>query len=120
MAWLKVTSDRKEEECVSQDADGERELYPTTEEGWQELVDAGIELVAMGKDLEDKIDTEDPRSDAWQAYAAAIAEVSQKLIVAAEEKNKQAIFDEGVVLYQVCRACHGTFPAPEETEAERP
>jgi hypothetical protein len=98
------------------DKDGERELFPTTDEGWQELVQAGKELIAIGQDLKGYINKDDPRAEAWSAYAAAISDVSQKLVVAAQEQDKAATFDEGGVLYQVCKACHSTFPAPGEEE----
>lgn len=98
------------------DANGWRELYPTTDEGWAKLAVAGQELVKIGQNLKGKVDADDPRAEAWNAYAAGISEVSQKLIIAAETQDKQATFDEGGVLYQVCKACHGTFPAPTDVE----
>lgn len=98
------------------DQDGERELFPTTDEGWNALAAAGHELIKIGQDLPGMIDEDDPRSEAWSAYAAGMVEVSQKLVTAAEQHDKQATFDDGGVLYQVCKACHGTFPAPEEVE----
>ena len=96
------------------DADGERELFPTTDEGWQQLVVAGQALVTLGQDLKGYINQNDPRADAWLTYAAAISDVSKKLVAAAQEQDKKTTFDDGGVLYQVCTACHATFPAPEE------
>ena len=102
------------------DTDGEKELFPTTDAGWDELTKAGRELVTLGKSLGGKINESDPRAEAWKAYAAGFSEVSQKLVVAAEQHDKENIFAEGGVLYQVCTACHGVFPAPEEADAAAP
>ncbi len=96
------------------DADGERELFPTTDEGWKELELAANELVAIGQSLKGMVNTSDPRADAWLAYADGIEEVSQTLITAAATQDKAATFDQGGVLYQVCKACHGTFPSALE------
>lgn len=101
------------------DAEGERELFPTTDEGWQPLVKAADNMAVIGKNLQTLIDKDDPRAEAWVAYAKGIVDVSQKLALGAQQQDKAITFDDGGVLYQVCTACHGTFPAPiEETAAE--
>ncbi len=96
------------------DSEGEHDLFPTTEAEWQPLAKAGEEMVLIAQDLRKQINKDDPRSEAWIAYADGMVEVSQKLVMAAQEQDKKAIFDDGGVLYQVCTACHGTFPTPEE------
>ena len=96
------------------DAEGERELFPTSDEGWKELETAAVELVSIGESLSKLVNLDDPRADAWIAYSEGISEVSQKLITAAAEQDKVATFDQGGVLYQVCTACHGTFPSALE------
>lgn len=96
------------------DADGERELFPTTAEGWKELETAGHELVSIGESLGKMVNMDDPRADAWIAYSEGVSDISQKLIRAAEQQDKTETFDQGGVLYQVCKACHGTFPAESE------
>lgn len=92
------------------DAEGERELFPTTDEGWKKLEQAANKLVSMGQSIKGMVNENDPRSDAWRDYADGIVDVSQTLITAAATKDKTATFDQGGVLYQVCKACHGTFP----------
>lgn len=98
------------------DEQGERELYPTTDAGWAELAQAGQNMAAIGKRLGTMVDKNDPRAEAWQAYAKGVSDVSMKLVFAAEEHNKKTTFDDGGVLYQVCTACHATFPAPDPEE----
>jgi len=80
------------------------------------MVQAYRHLFYIGKKIETYIYKNDPRADAWNAYAKGIVNASQKLIVATEVKDKRTIFDQGGVLYQACSACHITFPAPEQTE----
>ena len=95
---------------------GERELFPTDEEGWQKMVNAAAMVAESGNLLmipgrENGIDG---RGEDWVVYSQAIVDTGNLLLEAAQAKDKQAVFDLGGRLYQVCLACHQRYAFPEQ------
>ena len=87
-------------------AEGETDLSPTTEDGWQQ-VEAGAAMVAESAHLL----TVSGRSQgpAWDAFAQGLIITGNKALSAAEAKDSNALFDAGGEIYQVCRGCHDQF-----------
>lgn len=98
-------------------AEGEKELWPTTEEGWNDLIHASATVSEAGNLLmiPGRVEGPDGRGEDWNAYAQALVETGQQLLKASQERDKQAIFDLGGQLYRVCVACHTHYAYPEET-----
>lgn len=87
---------------------GERELYPTTDEGWM-VVENGAAIVAeAGALLKLPGRPREPEAD-WNRYADLMTERALAVMAAAEAKDKQAVFDAGGRLYEVCQGCHQQF-----------
>ncbi len=87
-------------------AEGEEDLSPTTDEGWEavaqsatQLMEAGNLLMLPGRSL----------GDDWDEYARGMIDASQLALEAAEAQDKDALFDAGGNIYQVCRACHNQY-----------
>lgn len=95
---------------------GEQELFPETDEEWQELVHASAMIAESGNLLmmPGRENGADGRGEDWIAYSQAIVDTGNQLLEASQAQDKQAIFDIGGQLYRVCVACHQRYAYPEE------
>lgn len=87
---------------------GERDLSPATEEGWVALENAAAVLIEAGNALQLPGRPRAPEAD-WDRYAQALSARAAAAKVAAEKKDRQAVFDEGAKIYEVCTACHKQY-----------
>jgi hypothetical protein len=88
-------------------AEGEESLYPTTEEGWEEVANNARNLITLAEDL--KSPDYAPDQDAWADYADGVILASEEIIRAAATREEQRIFDAGGVLYNACLGCHNRY-----------
>jgi hypothetical protein len=100
-------------------AEGEKERYPTTDEGWDVLVNGATALVEVGNTLQLPHYVRQPSAD-WNKYAQQLSERAVIALAAAEKHDKQAVFDEGGKLYEVCVACHEQFVIEPQLETTGP
>lgn len=98
---------------------GERDLSPTTDEGWDVLVSGATILVEAGNTLQLPHRVREPVAD-WNRYAQMLSDRAMIARAAAEKHDKQAVFDEGGKLYEVCVACHEQFVIQPEIKANGP
>lgn len=99
------------------DKDGEHELFPENDEEWQVVINGASIVTETGNLLmmPGRIGGADGRDESWIVYSQAIVDTGNQLIAAAEAHDKQAIFDLGGQLYNVCKACHVKFIDLEES-----
>lgn len=88
--------------------EGERDLSPTTEEGWKVVEDGAIMVAEAGNLLMLPNRPREPVAD-WNKYAKLMTQRALEAKAAAAAKDKQAVFDTGGRLYEVCTACHKQF-----------
>lgn len=98
---------------------GERDLSPTTDEGWDVLVTGATMLVEAGNILQMPGRTRAPEAD-WNKYAQLLTERALIARAAAEKHDKKAVFDEGGKVYEVCVACHEQFVIQPDIKANGP
>lgn len=98
---------------------GERDLSPTTDEGWDVLVTGATMLVEAGNTLQLPGRVRQPEAD-WNRYAQMLSQRAMIARAAAEKHDKQAVFDEGGKLYEVCVACHEQFVIQPDIKANGP
>lgn len=96
-------------------AEGETDLSPTTEAGWEKVRNHAATVAESGNLLMLPGRTRGP---AWNAYSQALVAAGQRAMFAAEARDADALFDAGGQLYVVCRSCHAHFLIPEEAERE--
>jgi hypothetical protein len=96
---------------------GERDLSPTTEEGWKTLEDGAATVAEAGNLLMLPGRARAPEAD-WNRYANLLTQRAMEAKAAAEKKDKQAVFDTGGRLYEVCTACHKQFVINPQLAAE--
>ena len=87
--------------------EGEQDLQPTTEEGWQAVrnnattvAESGNLLMMPGYAVDD---------GDWMEYAGALVTAGIRARDAADAKDAEALFEAGAKLYNVCAACHNRY-----------
>lgn len=93
-------------------ADGEQDLAPVDDAGWQAVFNAAAVVSETGNLLMLPGRAED--SGDWMEYSAALIATGKEAMAAAEAKDAQAVFDIGGKLYLVCVACHQGYSMDEE------
>ena len=99
--------------------EGEKERYPTTDEGWDVLVTGATTLVEVGNTLQLPHRVRQPVAD-WNRYAQMLSTQAMAARDAAEKHDKAAVFAEGGKLYEVCVACHEQFVVQPQLESSGP
>ncbi|MEH6568855.1 MAG: hypothetical protein V7709_07270 [Halioglobus sp.] len=89
-------------------AQGSQELAPTSDEGWQEVVQAAALVAETGNLL--MIPGRNAGPD-WQGYAQDLVDAGATALSAAQARDSDALFDAGGQIYQVCLACHTQYMA---------
>jgi hypothetical protein len=97
-------------------AEGERDLSPTTDEGWAAVAAAAEAVKASGEELKTADFARDAES--WVAFAEGIVGAGERARLAAVAHNTDDMFEAGAQLYRVCVACHQYYRAGEYAEAE--
>lgn len=94
---------------------GERDLAPTTPEGWKVVEDGAVIVAEAGNMLMLPGRARAPEAE-WNKMAKLLTERALEAKAAAEKQDKQAVFDTGGRLYEVCVACHAKFIALDEAQ----
>ncbi len=90
-----------------EDRDGYRELYPTTEEGWEHVVASAAMVVESGNLL--NLPGRALDDDVWVVYANGLTQAGFRAMAAATTRNKEDLFQAGADIYSVCSACHQAY-----------
>lgn len=86
---------------------GERELFPTTEDGWL-AVENGATIVAESANLL-MLPGRAGDDDEWIHLARRMADRAMEAKAAAMAKDKDKLFAAGGALYESCVACHDKY-----------
>lgn len=87
--------------------EGEQDLQPTTQEGWDAVRNSASMVAESGNLLMlpgYRADTAD-----WVDYSKGLIRTGLKARAAAEAQDADALFDAGGEIYNVCRACHNRY-----------
>ena len=87
---------------------GTRDLTPTTEEGWENMVSGATIVAEAGNMLQLKGRARPPEAD-WNKYAQQLTAQALVARAAADAHDTKAVFVEGAKLYQVCVDCHKQY-----------
>lgn len=104
--------------AVSELIDGEpvfREFEPETDAEWQAVADAAVRLRQYGEVLATPAYAEG-RGDDWLDFAQGMQDVARQAEQAAIDKSPEAVFEVGGTLYNVCTACHQSYPPADLPE----
>jgi hypothetical protein len=100
-------------------AKGERDLSPTTEEGWEALESAAATLAEAGNMMQLPGRARAPEAD-WYRHAQTLTARAIAAKAAAAKHDKQAVFQAGASLYEECTACHQEYVIQPQLKANGP
>ena len=86
---------------------GTQEIAPKSDEDWNKVRDAAATLVEAGNAL--MIEGRAKDNKGWVTAARRLSDAASQALKAAQEKNTQAVFDEGGNVYKACAACHAQY-----------
>jgi len=90
-------------------AEGETDLSPTTDAGWERVRNGAVVVAETGNLL--MMPGRSAGAD-WVAYARQLTARGELAMAAAEAQDVNLLFDAGGQIYQVCRACHEQYMVP--------
>jgi hypothetical protein len=93
-------------------AEGETDLSPTTDAGWQNVRNNAAVVAETGNLL--MMPGRGTGGPKWAIYAQALTAAGEVAMAAADAQDADALFDAGGEIYQVCRACHAEYMVPTE------
>ncbi len=94
-------------------AEGEVDLQPTTQEGWDHVRNSATMVAESGNLL--MMPGYAAPGD-WMEYAAGLVAAGELARQAAQAQDADALFDAGGQIYNVCRACHNRYIIEGETD----
>lgn len=87
--------------------EGTIDLTPTTDEGWQKVLDAADEITRLSAVLqEERYSLNRP---GWNALSEMLVGVAERGRQSVTNRDGAELFQVGADLYQVCVACHQSF-----------
>ena len=92
--------------------EGEHNLAPTTDEGWEAVRVAALDLAASHELL--LASDVAPDNESWGTYARGMAAQAEVAAAAAAAHDDDALFNAGGAIYNVCSGCHQQF-SPQVT-----
>jgi hypothetical protein len=88
-------------------AKGTTEIYPRTDAQWESVRNSAAILVEAGNLLMIEGRTKDDHQ--WMAYAKKLSLKAEVALQAAQNKNKDDLFNAGGDIYDVCKGCHDKY-----------
>jgi hypothetical protein len=90
-------------------SDGDKQLAPTTEEGWDTAESGAAEVMQAGNLLQLEGYSRGPEFDKFAQDLVAKGKAAKD---AAEKKDSKAMFTTGAAMYEVCVDCHAKYVIP--------
>lgn len=88
-------------------AKGATEIYPKTDAQWESVRNSAAVLVESGNLL--MIEGRAKDNKQWADYAKQLSKAAEGALKAAENRNKDALFDAGGNIYSACKSCHDKY-----------
>jgi hypothetical protein len=88
-------------------AKGTTEIYPKTDAQWEAVRNSAAVLVESGNLLVIEGRAKDNKQ--WANYAKQLSKAAEGALKAAENKNKDDLFDAGGSIYSACKSCHDKY-----------
>lgn len=100
-------------------AKGEKDLTPTTDEGWEQMETAAAVLIEAGNALQLPGRPRAPEAD-FDKFAQQLTAEAVLAKAAAEKHDKAGVYAEGAKVYLICTACHKEYVIDPGIKANGP
>lgn len=90
------------------DASGEHDLTPTTDEGWLATQSAAATVAESGNLLLTPQFAEG-RGEDWKQFSRSLVEIGMIAEKAAVDRNSDEVMEAGATMYNICSACHQVY-----------
>ena len=87
--------------------EGTKEIFPQTDQEWEAIRNSSATLIEAGNLL--MLEGRAKDNTEWVKYAQRLSNTTEVALKAAQEKNKEALFDAGGNIYNACKACHDKY-----------
>jgi len=87
--------------------EGTKEIFPQTDQEWEAIRNSSATLIEAGNLL--MLEGRAKDNTEWVKYAQRLSNTAEVAMKAAQEKNKEALFDAGGNIYNACKACHDKY-----------
>ena len=87
--------------------EGTKEIFPQTDQEWEAIRNSSATLIEAGNLL--MLEGRAKDNAEWVKYAQRLSNTAEVAMKAAQEKNKDALFDAGGNIYNACKACHDKY-----------
>jgi len=97
---------------VSELVDGvpiDTDYTPETEADWLKVEQSAVHLAELGEALKSPAYSEG-RDASWGVFAQGLVDVAGVAEEAAKSRDPDKVFEVGGLVYNVCSACHQSFP----------
>jgi hypothetical protein len=94
-------------------AEGEQDLAPTTEEGWNGVRHSAAVVAEVGGLL--RLPGRARDQGEWLEISNGLTAAGLLALQAAQAQDKEALFDAGARLYSVCVSCHQHYIPADPT-----
>ncbi len=99
------------------DENGPVDLTPTTDEAWLQTRSAAATVAEMGNLLMTPQYAQG-RGEDWMEFSRSLVQIGLRAEQAAVDRDSEAIFEVGGIMYNVCTACHQVYPPAAGEEPE--
>jgi len=99
------------------DETGDHDIVPETDEDWDRARQAAKKLQEYGRLLATPAYASERGND-WMDFANALVEVGERAEQTTVDKDVDAVFEVGGVVYRVCSGCHTFYPPANPIGAE--
>ena len=87
--------------------EGTKEIFPQTDQEWETIRNSSATLIEAGNLL--MLEGRAKDNGEWVKYAQRLSNTAEVAMKAAQEKNKETLFDAGGNIYNACKACHDKY-----------
>ena len=101
------------------DETGEHDIMPRTDADWEKVRKAATDLQDYGKLLQTDAYAKGRNPD-WIKFSQAMVDAAKQGEDAAKAKNVDKVFEMSGTIYNVCSACHMTYPPPVPAASATP
>jgi len=105
---------------VSELVDGvavDTDYTPKTEADWLKVEQSAVHLAELGEALKSPAYSEG-RDASWGVFAQGLVDVAGVAGEAAKSRDPDKVFEVGGLVYNVCSACHQSFPPADMPPGE--